>query len=501
MPILADLKNALKNERDSKDWYRLISTIQFRWQNLVSDTATNRTNRKFPNLKKIKEKDQTIEQKSIYQQDYYNIQSEIINAKWANHPNWVRVKRVFEQAQKDIIEEVGQMKLVPEQKKAMLEKVASIKLTLPYSDPNKMSSSESCAATEMNAFYSPGHHSFTVCAGYFNSFQSDSALYGTIAHEISHSIDPLSIARQKFRQNSLSQSLQKLVNTKEAPFSCDEWKNIVDEMAKPQKEISLPNFDSMQPLYNCLQPKDDLTPFETNGLRSAAKRNIKNTMSSYASAHSFLYLSQPTFTKDGQTVSNQYYLRPDRLNAMWDNDTFVTNVDRDANPVEIFNQSLACVSLSRNGKRFRYSDSDIDSKKEIFEIAIQETKAILESKTEQWFAICGQNCAELADDGFGVDARENFADWMSYKAIGKFLARKKELRDKREGTALASVDLCEKPGPKNEAPELAEIEKKFSLENHPDTRNRRLAVFNKRNIELVDCNPGNAKLGFGSCEF
>lgn len=101
----------------------------------------------------------------------------------------------------------------------------------------------------MNAFYSPSHHAFTVCAGYFNSFQSESALYGTIAHEIAHAIDPLSNAAHQCRTESpVFQSLNRLVGASGPGMPCNEWEPI----AAQAKASSIPetprSFDSLQSL-------------------------------------------------------------------------------------------------------------------------------------------------------------------------------------------------------------------------------------------------------------
>jgi hypothetical protein len=90
---------------------------------------------------------------------------------------------------------------------------------------------------------------------------------------------------------------------------------------------------------------------------------------------------------------------------------------------------------------------------------------------------------------------------MSFRVTGKYLERIKDLRIRREAAALSTIGECNKPGPINDAPDLAEVEKKYSLEIHPDNRSRRLAIFNKKNIELTDCNPNITNTGSIACEF
>lgn len=500
-PIFAELKTALGNERDTKDWYRSISLILYKWNTTVSDLASTRTETQYPNLKKIKEKDLSTEQRAIYQTDVNAIQSEILDAKYKQHPNWKRVDRVFSQARQDILVEIRKLNIPEKQKLALIARVETVQLTLPYSDPRKMAADESCGSTQMNAFYSPSHHAFTVCAGYFNSFQSDSALYGTIAHEISHSIDPLSNARHQCRDESpLYKSMNRLVGATGSKLECAEWEKIT-EMAKSMSATSNPRtFDSMQVLYDCLQPKSKLEPYTHETIQSVAKRNARQSLSAYASAHSFLTLAQPTVTKDGKETPNEFFMRPDRLNASYNDNTFNSSPNQDANMTEIFAQSLSCIKIKDGNKDIAYKNASPEQRSKVFDAAMSETLSLIEARTREWYSYCGQNCSELAAESLSVDSRENFADWMSYKALSNYLGRKQNLRERREAAALATVDLCERPGPKNDAPDLAESEKKYSLENHPDTRVRRISVFNKQNAELNQCLINEQEQGFGLCE-
>lgn len=160
-------------------------------------------------------------------------------------------------------------------------------------------------------------------------------------------------------------------------------------------------------------------------------------------------------------------MRPDRLQASYNGNTFHKSRDEDADVLEIFTQSLSCAKVEVDGKTIRYQEAPLAHRAKIFDNAMAETLALLEARKREWYSYCGQNCSAMSVERLSVDSSENFADWMSNKALNRQLGRIKDLRDRREATALATVDLSERPGPKNDAPDLAASEKKYSLENHP----------------------------------
>ncbi len=486
-PVLEELKSTLAIEKDSKEWYRSIALILYRWESALSDVASSRTENRNPELKSIKEKDLTIEQSALYQKDVTEVQNQVLEAKYAIHPNWTSVERVFAQARTDLLAEIQDLKIPENQKQTLMERAGSVRLRLPYPDPNQPITRDSCASTEVNAFYNPSLHTFTVCAGFFNSYQSDSSLYGMIAHEISHAIDPTRIAARQYRnQSDLAKSTNRLSGSKGSAISCNEWEKLVNDAKKIEPLIPPRSFDSMQALYDCLQPKSSLEQYTASALQSAAERSTRSTMSNHATSNSFLTLSQPTVTKDGRLVGNEFYLRPDRLLAAHNNNNFQKEDGRDADILEIFTQALTC---SPNENRVKS-----------FNKAIEETKVVFQANMIEWYSFCGKNCSNLMSEGLSADSSENFADWLSIKALRRFIERKQNMRDRREAAALAAVDLCESPGPKADAPDLAAAEKQYSLENHPDTRIRRISVFNKIISGLVKCEINQQEEGFGQCD-
>ena len=146
--------------------------------------------------------------------------------------------------------------------------------------------------------------------------------------------------------------------------------------------------------------------------------------------------------------------------------------------------------------------------------AVVEEGAQIAANTKVWHYAhvrkgcqIGSNCilgkSVFVDSGviIGDNVKiQNFADWLSYKALGRFLERHQDLRTRREAAALSTVDLCRPPGAKKDAPDLAAAEKEYSLESHPDNRVRRISVFNKKNAVITKCEINPQEQGFGLCE-
>lgn len=500
-PLLAKLRKLLAEEKDSKKWYRDLSNWYTEWQRAIDDTADERTEKRHPEFKKIKYQDLKIEQKAIYKRDDLELKDQILDAKYKGHPNWQRVERVFTQAREDVMEEIKKLKIPEAQRDELLAQMTSVKVTLPYLDPDRIGAKSDCASTTINAFYSRRHNAFTVCAGYFNTFQSDSALYFTVAHELAHAIDPQGSAQREFARSSwLANALKPLIGARGPEIPCSQWEEIVEKAKAAAPPTQARSLDAMQPLYDCLKPKGDLAPFSADSLKSAADRTAKKAVSGYASENAFTQLAQATLTKDGESLENEFYMRPDRLLASDRGNIFVALKQRDAEIAEIFTQSLACAELPVGGEKVRYENAKREDRARIFDLAVREAKTVIGARLLDWYSYCGRNCSALVEDNLAVQADENFADWLANRAFSSFLARKKNLRERREASGLATVGLCEEPGPKKDAPDLAATEKEHSLAPHPDTRLRRLAIYDLQNAALVECQNREHAKGDKPCD-
>lgn len=494
-PILTALAVDLAHEAGALAWKKRAAAHLYRWRNAIDDVAEARAIERAPSLKKLTEADLTFDQTVFKQRVANKLRAQIIEAQYLHHPNWLRVERVFAQVKQDLVAALASLNITLEQRQELAAKIQSVKLSLPYSDPDRLGLEESCSTTEKNAMYVQVHNAFSVCAGFFNSLASDTSLYRIMAHEISHSIDPIAFAKDQWRLHSpLSHQLKRLIGSHGKAIPCDEWANVIASVKSYRMSARIEKYDSArQPLYDCFHPKSELNPFSLDSQKEISDMLARGAVSSDATVHHYLLAAQPTFIKEGVSKQNEFYLRPDRILISESDNTPTPHVTRGADPIEIFTQSLLCDSRD-------FLKAPKTLRGQIFKDAIADAEAVMRVKVAEYLTYCGQNCEELVQFKMSFDSKEDFADWLASKAVTRNLERLKDQRSRREAISLMGVADCVAPGPENDAPELALIEKSFSQEEHPDTRARRLSMFSLRNAELADCEMPPQEQGFLKCD-
>ena len=93
---------------------------------------------------------------------------------------------------------------------------------------------------------------------------------------------------------------------------------------------------------------------------------------------------------------------------------------------------------------------------------------------------------------------ENFSDWMANRASRYLYARIATTQHRQESAALGNAMLCDEAGPKREAPGLAAEEKKYSTEEHPDERTRRISEYDPFVSHQLGCTL-SPNQGFALC--
>lgn len=497
--LVAKIKGLLDKEEDTKEWHRTLSKTIRKLNDEFDDLTHEKLYQKYPELRDLKLKDRTPEQQALVAASEANENNYILEAKYKEHPNWKRVERLFHKAQADIVEAIQAFRLDLTTKGKLTQRIKTIRLVLPYNDTRIITQMNNCGSTLVNAFYSPGSHSFTVCAGYFNTFQSDSALYFVIAHELSHSIDPKMIATLEFLESDLSSFLGRISEVTDSPMSCPEWKQSKVQLFPELESIQArPNIYSE--LSECLVPKKNLIEFNLANLRKATDPITEAYLSSYASSHYFTTLAQPTVTKKGVTEANPFYLKPQLYYSKLYNYLPPQSEKRFAahNAVHkvmfgLFTQSLLCQHQSGSDPTEDPLPLEVapqETKNKYFEQAIQDVKKMYQSWNEQEYSYCGDQCPGLVNFRLSRNTQEQFADWLATRAFLIFLKSLPTPADQeilRENTVLAGSLFCEAPSVQRDAPDFARIEKTFSKRPHPVSRSRRLAVFTKEIAELVQC--------------
>jgi hypothetical protein len=486
--IFPRIRELLSQEADTRDWYRDFSRASQSWMEAIEDVGIARTEAANPQLRNRPPESLSIEEAAKFNQTAFDIDREITDAKYINSPVWQRVERVFNTTRANMITEIQLLPLPAEQKQLMLKQVETIELTLPYKDPNLLGAQEGCNSSVTNAFYAPPpQHKFTVCAGLFNSFQSDNVISMVVGHEISHAIDPVRIAsliNQAAHPNTQLDLF--LASTEAVPAGpCADWRQAAIILPTVAPKLNLPR--PLAALNDCLISKEGLYPLDFTTIHGAAESYARFTMNNFAQANIFTRLAQPTISKDGREEPNPIYLNPRRLEAL-QRGVMISSDNRQAQATDFFATSFAC--------QMEANPSDRTGN---FQRAMAETTTFLTSKFREWFATCGNNCPELVQNMYARDPSENFADWMGSRARARDLALLPEA-DRMRAATEATAYFCSPPSALTTAPDFTEIEKTFSFAPHPDNRVRRLSMFPPEITAIAGCTSTPEEQRFGLCK-
>jgi hypothetical protein len=498
-PIQTKLKAIMKKEHDAEDWYEVLNQAENQFWDQVKAVAHARTYAKHPEIKNINETDQTIEQKSYYKTEFLDLKNQVITAKYEKHPNWLRVVRLFKDVIRDLNSEIPKWNLAPEVKTKLLEKINSVQLKLPFSDPRVLNAEDpelaNCFSTVNNAFYESEHHNFTMCAGQFNSAQNDAEIYWTIAHEVGHSIDPENQASDEFMRSTVGKVVDKFCNAKGPVYSCTEWEGLKKTVLGEPSKITEPVLPFSK-LTACLKSPKDLKAFEQKEIQKVADATAERDMKTFASKNEFTDLALEVEDKKGSPVKYQYFMRPDRLRAYNDGKIITQRQCTSDSSIylEIFTQELSCDGY----------DAKDSNRSEKFAEALKATKAVGKAINEHWYSFCGRECSGLSAADISRDTSEDTADWIAHKVTTRFLKREPSLTKRRELATTAFTTFCRSYSEYRNAQDLISEEANYTSEEsdeHPEDRKRILSIFSPEVMKIVSCSPDQStEEASGKCE-
>jgi hypothetical protein len=376
-PAIQELKALLDKEESSDAWDRKIANAQRKVEEAIEDLANKRKHARFPEYYKKDITDRTVLEKLQVDAVDAEVFDEVLKAKYAEHPNWQRVEKVFAQARLDLAKEVKLLNVPAETKAFMLEQIRTVKLSLPFTDAAGLAKLRSCGTAETNANYTASEHTVTVCAGYFNGIASESSLYRVIAHEISHSFDPERFSRNNFYKNSLLQrKLTPLVKSWSGKIPCKEWNKIVSgALASKPPYVAAPALDK---LYSCIQPRDQLTPWNDSAISATAERQAARNMSSESGKGGFANLMQPTYKKNDKNISNNQFMRPDLIIGKREGALPREGENHFLSALEIFSQNLQCATVTAKGREISFNaDLPEPEKALLLKASAEKTKVFL----------------------------------------------------------------------------------------------------------------------------
>lgn len=501
-PAILVLKALLDNEESTTAWDRKLAESQQKIDAAYEDVALARSKKSYPEIHAKRPSDRTLDETLKLNNAETLLFDEVTKAKYADHPNWKRVEKVFSQAQKDLLDEIGNMKIPEEVKKIMLERISSAKLSLPLANNDELGVERSCATTMKNAEYHPDVHTFTACAGYFNAMASETALYRVIAHEMSHSIDPSRMANIAFfRDSPLHRQLKPLAGAPAGKIPCADWAAIKSSALGNRAHIFTATKTPLDNLYSCLKPRRSLLPLSEKNIEAAAKAASTRSISAGASGISFTLLTQPKYEKYGAEIYNKFYLRPDLLFANGNGTMKKAPTERIVLSTEIFAQDLVCEKIKKGTEEISFrGDLPESVKAEFLKKSLATTEAIRTQYLKEAYQFCGQNCTDLVESKLSVDANENFSDWMAIQGLKRHLSRIPDAKDRRIAAARANSHYCDEPGTAASSRILVEEEANFSNVGHGAGPLRQNSIFSEEIAALAGCRVQPERKGFSQCK-
>ena len=492
-PSVERLSKLLKNETKSPMWYFDYTKIKMAIKSAMEKLATERFE-KNTNIKVEDDKVWTVDETIKYQTETRKVFDEITYAKYKLHPNWLRVETAYAKAKDLLLKNIESLDIPLEKRNELKTKVTSVELTLPSLDPKLMGSKE-CASTEVNAYYSAAANKFTVCAGCFNRYLSESSLVFIIAHEISHSVDSEQQARDQWRKEaSIPKKLNSLINSKNQTYSCNEWKSL------NEKVFTLPSdfknkkspFDN---LYNCLRGESKNGDSDLSNLLFVVQKQVKTEIKKQVDLNVFSMLLDKNKLVEDKVVPNEAYYRPDIQKAGWLGH-YEESKNRNVDNTEIFMQSFYCLLEDNKLTKDEFESVPEKLRSSIVEKAIEQTTKIKVADALEYYRYCGKNCSGLMSDNLAVDISENTADWLAVKSFPDYL--KNILPENREQASALSTSLfCTK---NLDDSDLTSEEKTFALKKHPEGRHRRISLYSPETSSLLGCKVQVGEEGDSKCK-
>ncbi len=520
-PLLATLREHLKNPLRPIDWRRKLADIEVDLERSITDVAWNRFKRKYPEIAS-EHSDWTNllpRGEALFQNIKAELKSEAARAQWKNHPNWQRVERTFVTTQALLREEIAQMNVTATEKKFLQERVDSVRLVIPSFDPaDGMSPPTSddtgaCATTQENAFYNTATNTYTVCAGWVMGITSDSHLISSMAHELAHSIDPDTTCRAAWRNSEPMKYLQKLTRI-DAGLLCIDWSKFWAGFNPAVPKTEPIDKKGTTNLYRCLGLKSEssgLKKWNAARIAELAEETAEEYMGTYAEVEDFTdmivepppkisaatkKLNDPledegSDSKDfprvrpseNQTRQRQreLYLKPELIAAA-NHGASLKDPSLGERYIELFmfKQNFLC----------NKQDKD-KAMEEALEQTLEQAKRILIYET----TFCGRDSLFLkGKPGYSRQVGEEYPDWVADRVFARYLAKEPNLKARRQAFEFAIARRCNSKLRSAEETKLAEIEKQYSTEEHGVNETRINKLLSTEGIpELLNCQMKNVE--------
>lgn len=442
--------------------------------------------RKKPYLKKLPYKDWTIKDKADYKRDKIVYLDLFLDLKYKDHPNWLRVKRVYKEVKKDLISYLQKNIKNKKFKEKVIAKVKSVKLTLPYANKKILGANVNCANADVNAYYSPSYNKFTVCAGFFNSYQSDGTLYLVIAHELAHSIDPREQGTDNFKQNAYAHKIRNEMLRKKdrVAYSCSRWEKVKKKMEEEHHSYKV--FDNpLTKMARCLVDKSQLKPINEKNLKQIIDHYAMSSINGYLGGNRFTKMVASSYLDNGEVKKNKFYFSAEKL-LTEDNGYHPYNelIFVTFPYYHVFKQELTCDL--RKKKQYQKIARKERLDLEVFKNNIEKVRKLSKHYYGTLALSIGEEFSGLQSYNMAKVSGENFADWIAIHVLAEKLKTQK-MKERRKMVRHGMIFFCQKPSIYKDYTKYTGVERKLSLYSHPVQRERIDNFFYRDMRNLLSC--------------
>ncbi len=402
------------------------------------------------------------------------LQIQIFRATWGNHPKWKRIEQDFSLVQKTFIETIRGMKEISEEtRKKWIQSIETVKLKAAGTEDYLLGST--CPSTDDNAFYLPGRHVFTICAGKMTS----NSYLRTMAHELAHAIGEARNTQLVRQDSQLGRKYLTLVKKlcEKQPAGCvDEWKEIRDNVSgektflKPFREYRV----ETGVLRGCLL---------NNGV-SLDREKLLRTSEELAATRANTMIAN--LANQGRFLAA---VKPTRLNRIDEEEPSATFLSPcEGYPFVAENNTLDSAAYSFFIAEYQCSSETDPSKK--MRLAIDKSREIQQEILESTIPMQGIHSSDsgLVVRGLAEDTEERFADMISSKVMARILRAEPE----ESRTSLFHHNLstfCDPPGNDERYPDEAMVQKMYDPEPHSLNPARRRELLTREICEILGCDP------------
>ncbi len=432
------------------------------WNDAFSDAVDDELNAKHPNFQAVKPMPPRwqVEQAEIVEK----LEMGIAKATWEHTSAWEKVQSQFKEVQKAYLTELEQSTDIPKElKKVWADRINTIQLKIPGTESYMLDDSD-CSSTELNATYFPAHHTFTVCAGTFNS--SDFLL--VMAHELAHSIGESRDLYLAETSSPIAREFHSLARSlcEHQPAGCSStWTQIKKDLSGPKALLKpLTEYTSQSSkLRACLQyhspNRNDKK--QASVVVQAAAGYAHNHRSDLASRGFFLNSVKTTsINEKGKEVENLGYLNPCSGKA------FKSEQHHFANALPTFYLAeYQCLSSLPPEQRMAES--------------IKTAEAMQKAINEKLIPMGGPFSSNpiMIQNDFSSDSEERFADWVGSRVMARMVTARNLDPKSRVNLMAANISLfCDPPSNEVRYASEAQIQKEFDDEPHSLNGTRRMEL-------------------------